>query len=57
VRIELSSVNWLVSERVSESVSQSRVAIAEAGDNLEARGRGMSAIGSFYQKTGENTTG
>jgi hypothetical protein len=34
-----------------------RVVIADAGNSSEPRGRCMSAAGSLYQKTGEDTAG
>jgi hypothetical protein len=40
-----------------DSVSQLRVAVAEAGTVWEPEGRGMPAIGSHYQKSGEDTAG
>jgi hypothetical protein len=42
---------------VSESVSYSRIVVAEAATVRELKGRGTSAVGSRYQKTGEDTAG
>jgi hypothetical protein len=41
--------------RVSQSVSQSRVAVAEAGTFREPRGRGTSPVGRRDQATAVNT--